>query len=1026
MASVGSAVHSPIVGRIGVIQCPILVGRDEILELFDHLIDEAGRGRGGAVFLSGQAGLGKTRLLRAAIRKAEAAGFRIEGGSVAPQDLQVPLASIREMATSMRGNPAFATLSADLLAIDGRHDGDALGARRLIVRTAADRILAAVDQPTLLTFSDLHWADEMSLEVIGELARYAGEHPLLILGDYRADEFPVDGIHREWRARLLSQRHAREVKLRRLTPEETGTVTSLILGGDLPAPREVVQAVHERTNGIPLHIEELLAALDDDALHDGRLIRAATVPDTIADAVLARLDRLSEDARTVAKAAAVVGRCFTPDVLAGLTDRPLSDLEPTIQELVDAAILYPFDYIDQGYYDFRHQLLRDAIYSSVPPSQLRRFHGQAAEFVMTLEASNVVHASRHYERAGLRPQAFRASLTAAREASRISARQEAYELYRRAIDNMPADLPVAEQAELYSRFEDAAAAIERNDECSAAAARARELYLQAGKPLEAAGMLVGVSVNAARGGAPTGELIGSVDQALAEIAVLPVTKEREGLRAYLLSLRANDLFLASRLDEARSQANEARDLAESLGERESVLEADLLLARIDIVDGRYETGLSDGLRAAREAREAGFESVGVTGYRNIAQLAARIMDWQTAEKALAEGLQYADAIEQSHCRQVISTTTALLDWGAGHWSSADERARQDLVDRGCTRGGIHSLEVIGFVAMGRGNAQEARRWLGEALEVSRRIGEVRLILTPLWGLAETDLLSGDFASALGRCEEGRELAVSVGERALFIPFVVTGVRALLGARRPDDAKRWADGAREFLVGWESVAGPAISHADGLVRLAGGSLSAAREALERATRGWEERARTWEALGARLDLAQCLIRMNRHADAASLVAEARVRAKELESAPLLARADELARASRGRGHEGEPWRPLTVREFEIARMIATGMTNAQIAAELVLSPKTISAHVEHILAKLGVARRTEIAAWAASIRPGEAPTVPVSQLSATPAMSVPELRVAPSSLASPSRAERIETPVSTANHAADRPGLQRAD
>ena len=1009
---------------MGVIQCPILVGRDEILELFDHLIDEAGRGRGSTVFLSGQAGLGKTRLLRAAIRRAEAAGFRVEGGAVAPQDHQVPLASIREMATSMRGNPAFGTLSEDLLGIDGRHDGDALGARRLIVRSAADRILATTDQPTLLVFSDLHWADEMSLEVIGELARHAGEHPLLILGDYRGDEFPVDGIHREWRARLLSQRHAQEVKLRRLTPEETGTVTSLILGGDLPAPREVVQAVHERTNGIPLHIEELLAALEDDARHDGRLIRAATVPDTIGDAVLARLDRLSEDARTVARAAAVVGRCFTPDVLAGLTDRPLSDLEPTIQELVDAAILYPFDYIDQGYYDFRHQLLRDAIYSSVPPSQLRRFHGQAAEFVMTLEASNVVHASRHYERAGLRPQAFRASMTAAREASRISARQEAYELYQRAIDNMPADLPIAEQAELYQRFEDAAAAIERNDECSAAAARARELYLQAGKPLEAAGMLVGVSMKAARGGAPTGDLLGYADQALAEISVLPVTDERESLRAYLMSVRANDLFLASRMTEARAQANEARDLAQSLGDRESVLEADLLLARIDIVDGHYETGLSDGLRAAREAREAGFESVGVTGYRNIAQLAARIMDRRTAEKALAEGLQYADAIEQSHCRQVISTTTALLDWGAGHWDSADERARQDLVDRGCTRGGIHSLEVIGFVALGRGNAEEARRWFGESLEVAQHIGEVRLILTPLWGLAETDLLSGDFASAIDRCEGGRELAISVGERALFIPFVVTGTRALLAARRPDDAERWSARAREFLAGWESVAGPAISHADGLVRLAGGSLSAAREALERATRGWEERARTWEALSARLDLAQCLVRMNRHADAAGLVSEARGRAKELQSAPLLARAEELAKASRGRGHEGEPWRPLTVREFEIARMIATGMTNAEIAAELVLSPKTISAHVEHILAKLGVARRTEIAAWAASLRPGETPAVPVSQLSVTP--TVPELRVAPSNSISSSRAQRREMPVPAANPSSDRPVFERAD
>ncbi len=95
-------------------------------------------------------------------------------------------------------------------------------------------------------------------------------------------------------------------------------------------------------------------------------------------------------------------------------------------------------------------------------------------------------------------------------------------------------------------------------------------------------------------------------------------------------------------------------------------------------------------------------------------------------------------------------------------------------------------------------------------------------------------------------------------------------------------------------------------------------------------------------------------------------------QEIGSPPLLARADELAKASRGRGREQEPWRPLTVREFEVARLIAEGMTNAQIAAELSVSPKTVSAHVEHILAKLGVARRTEVAAWAAGIRASEPP------------------------------------------------------
>src|SRR4051794_34322489 len=699
--------YTPRMKRAGSMLCPVILGRDDLLELLDHLIEEAHQGRGRTLFLSGQAGLGKTRLLRAGVRKAEAAGLRVDGGSVAPQDHQVPLASIREMAAGMRGNAAFGTLSEDLLAIDGRHDGDALGARRLIVRAAADRILDAIDQPTMLIFEDLHWADEMSLEVIGELARHGAGRPLLLVADYRADEFQPGTIHREWRSRMLSQRHAEEARLRPLTLDETATATTLILGGELPAPRDVVEAVHARTNGIPLHIEELLAALPDDARSDGARIREASVPDTIGDAVLARVDRLSNDARLLARAGAVVGRCFTPDVIAGIVDRPFAELEPAIDELIDAAILRPFDYIDKGYYDFRHQLLRDAIYETLPPTLLRRFHAQVAEFTMSLEGSSIVHASRHYERAGLRPQAFRAALTAANEAGRISARHEAYELYQRAADNMPPDLPLKEQAELYDRFGNAAAAIERNVEAVEAAKRARELYLGAGMPLEAAGALIGMSVVAARDGSPVNSVGDFAEQALAELEAQPASQERDGLLAYVIGVRANDRLLASDFVGARTDALAAREIAEAVGDAETVLESDLTLARIDIVDGRYEAGVRNGLEAARAARDAGYESVGVTGYRNIAIMAARVLDPAAARVAIREGLQYADAIEQSHCRQMMASTSALLEWSDGHWDEADRISRQELVERGCRRGVIGCVDVIGLVAMGRGHLAEA-------------------------------------------------------------------------------------------------------------------------------------------------------------------------------------------------------------------------------------------------------------------------------------------------------------------------------
>ncbi|HEU4921125.1 MAG TPA: AAA family ATPase, partial [Candidatus Limnocylindrales bacterium] len=472
--------------RIGSVVCPIIVGRDELLASAERWIGEALRGEGRTLLLAGPAGIGKTRLARAIYRKAEAAGLRLECGSVAPQDRNVPLASIMELARTIRAEADWGSLGEDLLAIEGGARGDALGRRRTLVVETADRIVDAVDRPTLLAFEDLQWTDEMSLEIIGEVARRRGDRPLLLLALYRLDDLAAGSSLREWRSRLLSQRLAEEVSLEPLTLDETAVATTLLLGTGLPAPRDVVAAVFERTNGIPLHIEELLGALPDDSRLDGRRIREAQVPDTIEDAVLARVARLSPEARDVARAGAVIGRCFLPDVVAGMLDRPLLELEGAMEELVEAAILYPFQYVDQGYYDFRHQLLRDAIYGQLPPAQLRRLHAQAAEFGTTLIGATEIHTSLHFERAGLRAQAYRTAVAGARGASAISSRREAFELYGRAVANLPDGLSTIELAELYDAYSVAAFAIDDMPASVETATLARHYYLESGRPIEAA------------------------------------------------------------------------------------------------------------------------------------------------------------------------------------------------------------------------------------------------------------------------------------------------------------------------------------------------------------------------------------------------------------------------------------------------------------------------------------------------------------------------------------------------------------
>jgi DNA-binding CsgD family transcriptional regulator len=948
-------------GQVRTLQSPLLVGRDELLALAERRLGEVSAGHGGLLMLAGEAGIGKSRLVDAVAQTALRLGFRWSKGDLAPQDSLVSLASVLDLARWMAPHE-FGSLGPDILEIRAGDGVDSLASRRMLVREIAERISGAIDRPTVLAFDDLQWADELTLEVIGELARLGRDRQLLLLVAYRLDELPHGSIHREWRSRLLTQRLGEEVKLGRLDATDTALVTTLILGTGLPAPREIAAAIYQRTNGIPLHIEELLAALGTEVASDPRSIADASVPDTIEDAVLVRMHKLSDTAQAVARAGAVMGRCFAPDVLAGIMNLPVSALDEPIEELVQSAVLHPFNYSDQGYYDFRHQLLRDALYATVPAAELRRLHARAGEFGAQLIGASEIHASLHYERAGLRAQAFRAALIGARAAGGVSSRYESFELYRRAVQNLPHDLPAAERGELYWEYATAAFAVDDIPTIELAAQEARTAYQEAGDALGAAralGALVGVARRDVRPRTERRRLLDAVD---AELRALPSSPQRaailgeQGIHAAMLEIDQGKFALArAALDAARTHLTESGAGAE---------EVDYFVAMIRTLEGET-TGVAGMLDIARRARDAHLEAIGVTAYRAAAAVAIRVLDFEAAEIGLREGLRYADEIEQSYCRHVLAATSAHVAWARGNWDEAVNIAGIELVERGSRRGSLGSRDALAFVDLGRGNVERARALLDESLAVSRPSGEVELLLPAIWGLAEASIVAGDPARAFAHCEEAFELARQSGERALLVPFVVTGVRAALADRHPEAAQRWLREVRTFLDGWQ-IAGPALEHGNGLVQVAGGMLIAARSSLESALGGWDRLGRTWEGAWARLDLAAALQRSNRFVDAGRLLAEVLELSTRLDSGPLRDRAQELMRHGRGHATEEEAWYPLTVREFEVARHIAAGLTNPEIAEVLVVSPKTVSSHVEHILAKLGVNRRAEVATWVATV------------------------------------------------------------
>ena len=198
--------------------------------------------------------------------------------------------------------------------------------------------------------------------------------------------------------------------------------------------------------------------------------------------------------------------------------------------------------------------------------------------------------------------------------------------------------------------------------------------------------------------------------------------------------------------------------------------------------------------------------------------------------------------------------------------------------------------------------------------------------------------------------------------------------------------------------------PAIGHARGLLLLARGEVPAAYQELQAASESWQVLRRFWEGTWVRLDLAEAAARARRRGEAAVLTDEVRAIAAASGAAVLAAAADRLS-GSFDQAKPAEPWYPLSEREFEVARLVAAGLTNRQIAEQLVLAPKTISAHVTHILTKLGAARRAEIGAWCATVSPTSSMSVngPTGHPNAVIAAST-------SSMRAPSFRRRVASPI----------------
>jgi predicted ATPase len=318
-----------------------LVGRERECAQLASPVADALAGHGSLILLAGEAGVGKTMLVRRVLTRSRLTvleGVATPGGTSAFGPL---VQVLRGYLRSPSGGPLIegplaahlALLLPELGPADPAGDPATLfEAIRLALATIAAR------QPTALFLDDLQWADDATLELLPALARTLTEQPLLILAAYRSDELPRGHPIRRMRSELRRSGHLRQVLVEPLDAEATAALVDRTLGSAAPTLR---RAVFDRTDGIPLYVTELAAALAASGLlQQGpsglELLDGADVPlpDSVRDAVLLRATGLSDDARAVAMAAAVAGQVFDPELV-----RAVAGLDAWPDELLRQGII---------------------------------------------------------------------------------------------------------------------------------------------------------------------------------------------------------------------------------------------------------------------------------------------------------------------------------------------------------------------------------------------------------------------------------------------------------------------------------------------------------------------------------------------------------------------------------------------------------------------------------------------------------------------------------------------------------------
>jgi tetratricopeptide (TPR) repeat protein len=400
-----------------------LVGRDAELARLRGLLQDAAAGRAVTGLVSGDAGIGKSRLVAEAMQIAERDGFTVLCGQCAEIGDSVPYlpfadalrAAPPHIEKAVKARPVLSRLLPDG---DGQaHEADWAGLTRQQMFGAVLSLLSelAADSPVLLVIEDLHWADATTRHLLTFLARMLHRERVAIIGTYRTDDLhrrhPLRGVIAE----LLRLPMVALVELGPLSAAALAEILSDVPNVALPAAAALNSLV-ERAEGNAYYAEELLTA--SSCTQD-------TLPTGLAALLLSRVERVSDAAQQVLRVAAVAGGGAADDLVRAASGLPDDAYEEAVREAAGHQLLAP-DGPDG--YRFRHALLREAIYSDLMPGERTRLHARLANLLAGVPgaAAELAH---HSMASHDIPGAFAASIQAAGEAERLGAPAEAHRHY---------------------------------------------------------------------------------------------------------------------------------------------------------------------------------------------------------------------------------------------------------------------------------------------------------------------------------------------------------------------------------------------------------------------------------------------------------------------------------------------------------------------------------------------------------------------------------------------------------------------